>query len=69
MKTNTHTFIISIDDGDCRYEYPLTLKNGIDVSIHDIYKALCKEYKVETVEGVYCASRKAKEIKKILNNK
>jgi hypothetical protein len=49
---NKHTFIISIDDGDCRYEYPLTVKNGKDVSIHDIYKTLCKAYKVEPVEGV-----------------
>jgi len=68
MKTNKHTFVISVDDGDCRYEYPLTLKNGDHVSIRDIYKVLCSHYKVEPAEGIYRPS-KAKEIKKLLNNK
>jgi predicted extracellular nuclease len=45
------TFIIGIDDGDCKYEYPLIITG--DVSINDIYKKLCKAYKVEPKEGSY----------------
>lgn len=60
-----HTFIIAIDDGDCRYEYPLTLKNGSEISIHDIYKKICKSYKVNPLSGIYCPS-KAREIKSLL---
>ena len=59
------TFIVAVDDGDCRYEYPLTLKNGDDVSIYDIYKKLCEAYNVEPKGGIYCPS-KAKAVKQIL---
>ena len=63
-----HTFIVAIDDGDCRYEYPLTLKDGNTVSIREIYKTLCKAYKVEPKEGICCPSKK-RELKKLLNYK
>jgi uncharacterized hydantoinase/oxoprolinase family protein len=63
-----HTFIIGIDDGGCRYEYPLVIKDGQNISIHDIYLTLCKAYDTRPSEGIYCPS-KANAVKTILDIK
>lgn len=51
MIKKEHTFLISIDDGDCKYNYPLTIENGEDVSIREIYEKLCGFYNVKPAEG------------------
>jgi hypothetical protein len=60
-----HTFIISIDDGDCCYKYPLTIVDGDKIPIRDIYKSLCTSYNAKLLEGIYCPSE-AREVKKLL---
>jgi len=62
-----YTYVIAIDDGDCRYEYPITLPNGYNTSILEIYKKICKTYKVEPQDGIWRKSI-AREVLKILDN-
>jgi hypothetical protein len=64
-----HTFIIGIDDGDCRYEYPLTLEDGCNISIHEIYKTLCKAYHINPSEQAIYVPSKASAVKTILDIK
>jgi len=48
-----HIFKIKIDDGDCAYMYELKIPGGSDLSIRDIYIAICEKFNVEPKGGVY----------------
>lgn len=45
------TFQISISDGWCEYQYPLEVKNGEALCIHDVYKRICKTFKCDLTIG------------------
>lgn len=64
-----HTFIVSIDDGDSKYSYPITIAEGSMTSIRSIYEYLCIMYDVEPQDGIYEPSEARKIKKKFNSNK
>ena len=69
MNNDKHIFKISISDGLCEYTYPIRL--GYDTAIYDIYKKLCKCYKVdiEPLSGKLRTDEKTTRKQQVRKNK